>query len=253
MMDFARSPDHPARLRLAGDGEFAAGISQEVEGKLAQKAEGFRPVVFAVAGAVLVESHIQHPVQAVPDQSTGACGFRDGFGCQPGRGDMEAPGRALADLAAGRDAGDHGQAGQAWPVRAAAARHHMQGRASRRAVERPAQRLATGRQHPRPIGTRIVQKGLKHPPEGLRVQQPDRWLNVSWLGNPFSRRRNSRSRRSRSAANSAKPTQLSAPQTKAASAITAMSRREWRCAFPVPGSGTEPKIISQEPLLTSMR
>jgi hypothetical protein len=94
----------------------------------------------------------QHPVGAVPDQPTGACGFRDGFGCQPGRGDVEAcgRGRALADLASGPDAGDHGQAGQAWPFRAAAARHHMQGRTSRRAVERPAQRLATGRQHPRP-------------------------------------------------------------------------------------------------------
>jgi hypothetical protein len=57
-MVLARSPDHPARLRLAGGGEFGAGFSQEGEGKLAQKAEGFRPVVFAVAGAVLVESHI---------------------------------------------------------------------------------------------------------------------------------------------------------------------------------------------------
>ena len=31
---------------------------------------------------------------------------------------------------------------------------------------------------------------------------------------------------------------VSAPQTKAAAAITAMSKRQWRCAFPVPGSGT---------------
>ncbi len=79
MMDFAKSPDHPARLCLAGDGEFGAGFSQRAEGKLAQKAEGFRAVVFAVAGAVLVEGQVGHPVQAVPDQPTGACGFRDGF------------------------------------------------------------------------------------------------------------------------------------------------------------------------------
>jgi hypothetical protein len=49
---------------------------------------------------------------------------------------------------------------------------------------------------------------------------------VSWLGNPFSRLRNSRSRRSRSAPNSARSIHLPAPQTRAAAAITSMSKRE---------------------------
>jgi len=49
-------------------------------------------------------------------------------------------------------------------------------------------------------------------------------LKVSWLGNPFSSRRNSRKSRSRFSANSAQSTQLSAPHTDATTEIVRMSK-----------------------------
>ncbi len=67
-------------------------------------------------------------------------------------------------------------------------------------------------------------------------------LKVSWLGKPFFRLKNSRSSVSRSSANSAKSTQLSAPQTDATSAIANMSSNSCRCAFPRRGSGISPSV-----------
>ena len=72
-------------------------------------------------------------------------------------------------------------------------------------------------------------------------------LKVSWLGKPFSRRRNSLSSASRSSANSAKSTQLSAPQTDATNAIARMSSSSCRRALPRRGSGISRCISIRTP------
>lgn len=75
-----------------------------------------------VAGAVFVEGHAGHPLRALAGQPMGGHGFREGFGCHPGRRDVKARGhgRTFANPAAGPDAGDYVRAGQVWPVPAAA-------------------------------------------------------------------------------------------------------------------------------------
>ena len=50
-------------LALAADGDVGPGALEEVEGKLAQGGEVFRPVVLAVADTIFIECHVQHPVQ----------------------------------------------------------------------------------------------------------------------------------------------------------------------------------------------
>jgi hypothetical protein len=49
----------------------------------------------------------------------------------------------------------------------------MQGRAPRRAVEGPPERLAVDGQNPRPIGPEIVQERPERPSEGRGVEQPE--------------------------------------------------------------------------------
>ncbi len=63
---------------VAGDGAFGAGFSQVGEGGLSQNAEVFRAVIFSVEGAVFVETHVGHPVQAGLDRPMGGQGCRDG-------------------------------------------------------------------------------------------------------------------------------------------------------------------------------
>src|SRR3546814_5989298 len=54
----------PSRaFALSAYGEFRAGGSEEVEGQVPEDGEVFRSVVGAVAGGVLVEGHVEHPME----------------------------------------------------------------------------------------------------------------------------------------------------------------------------------------------
>lgn len=49
-------------------------FAEEIEGEFSQDGKVFRAVFLAISGAVLVEIHIEHPMQAVLDGSVGAKG-----------------------------------------------------------------------------------------------------------------------------------------------------------------------------------
>lgn len=90
---------------------------------------------------------------------------------------------------------------------------------------------------PAPAAPRSSRNRPKHPAKAAGSRSRKIRENVSWLGIPFSSRRKSRNKTSRSTAKSAKSEQLSAPQIDAVSAIVRTSKRSCRLAFPVRGSG----------------
>jgi hypothetical protein len=64
MMVLAKASDQPDRLRLRASGDFRPGLVEQVEGEAAEDGEVLGAVVAAVAGAVLVEGDVEHPVEA---------------------------------------------------------------------------------------------------------------------------------------------------------------------------------------------
>lgn len=117
-------------------------------------------------------------------------------------------------------------------------RDHGQGRAFGGRVEGPPQRLAVDRHDAFASLPKAVTNRSKQVAKARGSSSRNTRLNVSWLGTPFSSRRNSRNRSSRSAAKSAKSEQCSAPHTDAVSAMVKTSSRSWRLALPVRGSVT---------------
>ena len=73
---------------FSGDGEFGSCGSEQGEGEFSQNCQVFRAVILAVSGAVLVEGHIQHPMQGVLDGPVGADGGSETFGAEAGRGQV---------------------------------------------------------------------------------------------------------------------------------------------------------------------
>ena len=67
-------------LELAAHGVLCRFSPCDVEGEASQHGEVFGSVFFAVALAILVHGHIQHPVQAVFDGPMGAHGVLEAFG-----------------------------------------------------------------------------------------------------------------------------------------------------------------------------
>jgi hypothetical protein len=118
----------------------------------------------------------------------------------------------------------------------------VQGRAAGGAVERPAQGLAVDRQHPGPLGPEVVEERLEGAAERLRIEQPEDAAERVVARQAILQAKNSRKSTSRSSANSAKSTQLSAPQTDATSAIVRMSSKSCRWALPRRGSGISPRM-----------
>src|SRR5262245_7811625 len=57
---------------FSSDGSLVWVGSQEVESDLAQDGDVLRPVVFAISGAILVEDHVEDPVELVLDRPMGA-------------------------------------------------------------------------------------------------------------------------------------------------------------------------------------
>src|SRR3546814_12534778 len=85
----------PSRaFALSAYGEFRAGGSEEVEGQVPEDGEVFRSVVGAVAGGVLVEGHVEHPMAAVLDGPVGADGAGEAFRGEAGGGKIGAGGGA---------------------------------------------------------------------------------------------------------------------------------------------------------------
>src|SRR3546814_16075766 len=81
--------------------------SDLVEGQVPEDGEVFRSVVGAVAGGVLVEGHVEHPMEAVLDGPVGADGAGEAFRGEAGGGKIVAGGGATA-VAHGLDAGEGG-------------------------------------------------------------------------------------------------------------------------------------------------
>ena len=102
---------------VSGDGEVWSGLLQQVEGEFPWNCQGFRAVILAVPGAVLVEGHIRHPVGRIPDGPMGADGGGEACWREAGRGQVEPCGGCpcFAGLAGTLDAGDAGQARKARP------------------------------------------------------------------------------------------------------------------------------------------
>src|SRR3546814_10253602 len=70
--------------------------SDLVEGQVPEDGEVFRSVVGAVAGGVLVEGHVEHPMEAVLDGPVGADGAGEAFRGEAGGGKIVAGGGATA-------------------------------------------------------------------------------------------------------------------------------------------------------------
>jgi hypothetical protein len=79
-MERANASDHPERFRFPADRDIGTRGAQEVEGELAQDGEVLGALVPAVAGAVLIEAGVEHPVQRVPDGPVGAHGTGERLG-----------------------------------------------------------------------------------------------------------------------------------------------------------------------------
>lgn len=130
---------------------------------------------------------------------------------------------------------------------------HMERRRPGRPVEGATRRLAVDRDNSFRLGHRrrtfgkASETGRKRP----RVQKSENAANVSWLGNPFSNRRNCRNTSSFISEKSAKSTRLAAPHTDPAKAIVSASNKSCRVALPLRGSGTSSKQSANHPVVPS--
>jgi hypothetical protein len=112
MMFLAKASDHPERFRFRAADILGPGLVEEVEGEAAKDGEVLGAVVAAVAGPVLVEGDVEHPVQAVLDRPVAADSAGGGLGGEGGGEDVGAGGGGgAAGLGADRlYAGEGGEA-----------------------------------------------------------------------------------------------------------------------------------------------
>jgi hypothetical protein len=88
----------PGAFTLPADGDIGSGDVQHIECELAQGGEVRGAVVAADAGAVLVETDIEHPVQVVLDAPVSPHGGGELPRIEPSRGQIVAACKAAWDF-----------------------------------------------------------------------------------------------------------------------------------------------------------